>query len=254
MHDDVAQDQAHAKHCRERHERKRPTLDLELGKIGVLAHVGVGQAVGHARAQKHQVSELQKRDDGVQPGRLRQKGAQQHIGSDAADHADHGVQRDVAQAQAPEADAPQKDEQAHAQAVADAADERKRCLHRGVYVAAGDAAEGAGNEKRHRDDNGLVGAKDRVHALVDKGAAEQHGGGRHAEGVAHEAGHAAGALIASKHHVEGKQKHEAQAQCLAVHLAQVALVGRLHVKAHLWYAQCHPIPPSRGKRRFARPA
>ena len=185
---------------------------------------------------------------------LGQEGSQQNIGADAADHADHGVQRDVAQAQAPEADAPQKDEQAHAQAVADAADERKRCLHRGVYVAAGDAAEGAGNEKRHRDDNGLVGAENRMHAVVDKGAAEQHDGGRRAEGVAHEARHDTRALIASKHHVEGKQKHEAQAQRLAVHLSQVALVGCLHVKAHLWYAQCHPIPPSRGICRFARPA
>ena len=127
-------------------------------------------------------------------------------------------------------------------------------MHRGVHVAAGDAAEGAGNEKRHRDDNGLVGAKNCVHAVVDKGTAEQHGGRRRAEGVTHEAGHGTRALIASKHHVEGKQKHEAQAQRLAVHLSQVALVGCLHVKAHLWYAQCHPIPPSRGKRRFACPA
>ena len=254
VHDDVALNQAHAEHCGKHRPRKRPTLDLEFGEIGVLAHVGIGKAVGHARAQKHQVGELQKRDDGMQPRRLGQEGSQQNIGADAADHADHGVQRDVAQAQAPEADAPQKDEQAHAQAVADAADERKHRLHRGVNVAAGDAAEGAGNEKRHRDDNGLVGAENRMHALVDKGTAEQHGGRRRAEGVTHEAGHGTRALIASKHHVEGKQKHEAQAQRLAVHLSQVALVCRLHVKAHLWYAQCHPIPPSRGICRLARPA
>ena len=189
MHDDIAQNQAHAEHCGERHERKRPTLDLELGEIGVLAHVGVGQAVGHARAQKHQVGELQKRYDGVQPGRLRQKGAQQHIGSDAADHANHGVQRDVAKSHATEADAPQKDKQAHAQAVADAADELKRNLQRGVHIAACNTANGTGNEERHGGDDRLVSAKDRMHAVVDKGAAEQHDGGRRAEGVAHEARH-----------------------------------------------------------------
>ena len=187
--------------------------------------------------------ELQKRDDGVQPGRLGQEGAQQHVGPDTADHAEHRVQRDVAQAQAPEADAPQKDEQAHAQAVADAADKLKRNLKRWIHVAAGDDAEGAGTKEDHGGDDRPIGAKGRMHAIVEEGAAEQHGGRRRAEGVAHEAGHDTRPLVAAEHHVEGEQEHEAQAHRLAVYLAQVALVGRLHAKAHLWYTKRHPSSP-----------
>ena len=119
-------------------------------------------------------------------------------------------------------------------------------------MTACDAADCAGDEEHHGDDDRLVGAEDRMHVFVENGAAKQHEGCGGAEDVAHEAGHDARALIAPKHHVEGEQKHEAQAQSLAVHLPQVVFVGRLYAKAHSWYTQCHPFPPSRGKRRLVR--
>ena len=189
VHDDVAKDQAHAKHRGKHRQRKGPALDLELGEIGVLAHVRVGQAVGHARAQQRQMGKLHEGDGGVQPRGLGQERAQQHICADAADHSERGVQGDVAQAEPPEANAPQKVEQAHAQAVADAADELKHHLHRGVHMTAGDAADCAGDEEHHGDDDWLVGAEDRMHALVENGTAKQHEGRGGAEGVAHKAGH-----------------------------------------------------------------
>ena len=56
-------------------------------------------------------------------------------------------------------------------------------------MTAGDAADGAGDEERHGDDDRLVRAEDRVHALVEGGAREKHRGCGGAEGVAHKAGH-----------------------------------------------------------------